>query len=230
MMATTVKKDQSQARVVPGALIVLVTIGIIALPWPLMSAGLCAVALVALSELLKIRRDMPAQKLGPTASITIETVLVITMPVVLVYVGNNSGRAALTLVIFGIFVSDVAAFYGGRKFGKTKLATSISPGKTYEGVLCGLIGGVAVSAIVWGFANLWPEAALPQPLGTTVLLMIALVLCGIVGDLNESYLKRRANIKDSGTFLQGHGGMLDRIDSLLTAGLLAALFVSAGWL
>lgn len=230
-MATTIKRDHSQDRVAPAILIVLVTTGIIALPWPLAFAGFAVAAMVAGKELKKL--GWPVGHNGFRWNkwcYNLEWLLLGIWPFLLTFIGYQSGRSALVLVIFAVFVSDVAAWWGGGKFGKHKMVPSISPGKSYEGVVCGLVAGALVSVIVWSVANIWPEAALPQPLGITVLLTALLVLCGIVGDLNESYLKRLADIKDSGTFLRGHGGMLDRIDSLLTASVLAALFVASGLL
>lgn len=233
-MTTSVKKDRSQARVVPGALIVLTTIGLIALPWPLTFVGLVTVAVIAATELNKLDREIYTRRFFLRSSIErcdlMEWSLLVVWPFVLTHVAYQSGRAALTLVIFAVFVSDVSAFYGGRRYGRTKLAPRISPGKSYEGVACGLVGGGLVATIVWWVANIWPQTQFPLGWGTTVLLTLVLVLAGIAGDLNESYLKRLANIKDSGTFLRGHGGMLDRIDSLLTASVLAAVFVAMGWL
>ena len=230
-MATTIKKDRSDDRVVSGACIALVAVGIIALPWPLAFVGLVTVASVAGSELSKL--GWPVGHNGfrwNKLCYNLEWTLLGLWPVLLTYIDYQSGRSALTLVVFGIFVSDVAAYYGGRQFGRHKLAVSISPGKSYEGVFCGLAGGLLVAAVVWNVANIWPEAAFPQPLGVTLVLMAAMVLCGVAGDLNESYLKRLANIKDSGTVLRGHGGMLDRLDSMFSAAILAALFAALGWL
>lgn len=109
-----------------------------------------------------------------------------------------------------VWVADIAAYFSGRAFGRHKLAPSISPGKTWEGAIG---GGFAV--LIFGFGILTSQGA-SQPGGA---LVVAAVLVGwtaisIIGDLYESLLKRQAGIKDSGNILPGHGGILDRIDSL----------------
>ena len=110
------------------------------------------------------------------------------------------------MVIMG---SDSGAYYVGRAFGKRKLAPNISPGKTWEGVLGGVLAGLlmAVLSHYWFFKEL--------PLKWTLPLGAVMVLLGIAGDLTESALKRGAGAKDAASILPGHGGMLDRLDSLL---------------
>ena len=110
-----------------------------------------------------------------------------------------------------VWANDTFAYYGGRRFGRRKLAPMISPGKTVEGAVCGLIGG-SVGAIlyVW-FFNM--AIGLPAAIG----IALAAGVAGILGDLAESILKRDAGVKDSGSLIPGHGGLLDRVDSLLFA-------------
>jgi phosphatidate cytidylyltransferase len=110
------------------------------------------------------------------------------------------------LVIMG---ADTGAYYVGRAFGKHKLAPKISPGKTWEGVGGGLAAALGLAAIAhfWFFKNLPLKWALPLAAVMTVL--------GIIGDLTESALKRSAGAKDAAKILPGHGGVLDRLDSLL---------------
>lgn len=113
-----------------------------------------------------------------------------------------------------IWIADISAYFTGKKFGRTKLAEQLSPGKTREGVL-GAIAGTFVFSIlgIW----LWHGQL---HLGTAiyfVILCVLSVLISIVGDLYESLLKRNAGKKDSGFLIPGHGGVLDRIDSLLAA-------------
>jgi phosphatidate cytidylyltransferase len=121
------------------------------------------------------------------------------------------GPALLLFVLVLIWVADSAAYFVGRRFGRRKLAPAISPGKTLEGGL-GALGG----ALLCGLTLAWWR---PQLGGALPLLLICLftTLVSIAGDLFESLAKRRAGVKDSGRLLPGHGGVLDRIDSLTAA-------------
>lgn len=140
----------------------------------------------------------------------------------------------LALYVLGIaWVADTGAYLVGRKFGRRRLAPSISPGKTVEGVLGGM-GAVGVYAIICGML----VSTLPDRLsgGSWPLFLaasLALGILSVLGDLYESALKRQASAKDSGTLLPGHGGVLDRIDSatavLPGAALLANSMVLGGW-
>lgn len=112
---------------------------------------------------------------------------------------------ALLLVWF----ADIGAFFCGRRFGRVRLAPEVSPGKTWEGVL----GGAVVSAVVAIAGGIWFGVSLYLFLP----LCLAVVAFSIVGDLTESLLKRFAGVKDSGTLFPGHGGVMDRIDSVTGA-------------
>jgi len=114
-----------------------------------------------------------------------------------------------------LWVSDTFAYFSGRVLGRHKLAPAISPGKTWEGVAGGMIA-VAVYAIVVN----WPLSGIIQTCG-----MLVMAAIGIIGDLFESMVKRRANVKDSGSLLPGHGGLLDRLDSQIAALPLALLLI-----
>jgi len=121
-----------------------------------------------------------------------------------------------------IWVADSGAYFGGRRFGKRKLAPAVSPGKSWEGVfsaliLTGLYALLAASLFGLG-GNQWPAF---------VVLSLVTVMFSILGDLAESMFKRHAGVKDSGTLLPGHGGVLDRIDSITSA---APVFVVGFWL
>jgi phosphatidate cytidylyltransferase len=130
--------------------------------------------------------------------------------------------AAMVLV----WVADIAAYFAGRAFGRRKLAPSISPGKTWEGVagaLAGVLVYVAVLIMIWERISETPGAADPYLWTLWIALAIVMTAISIVGDLFESAIKRRAGVKDSGVLLPGHGGLLDRIDALLPVLPLAAL-------
>lgn len=110
------------------------------------------------------------------------------------------------LLVWG---ADIGAYFAGHRFGRTRLAPHVSPGKTWEGVC----GGLALSAIVAVMGSAW----FALPLYIFVPLCLAAVGFSIVGDLTESLLKRFAGVKDSGTLFPGHGGVMDRIDSVTGA-------------
>jgi phosphatidate cytidylyltransferase len=134
-------------------------------------------------------------------------------------VGINFLLSVLALV----WMADVAAYFGGRALGRRKLAPSISPGKSWEGVWSGMVGVLALAALWIAiderfavdapslFTRLW------QHLGGVGMVLALLVLSGlsVVGDLVESLVKRAAGAKDSSRLLPGHGGVLDRVDALL---------------
>ncbi|MDO8291853.1 MAG: phosphatidate cytidylyltransferase [Gallionella sp.] len=119
-----------------------------------------------------------------------------------------------------VWMADIAAYFAGRRFGKNKLAPSISPGKTWEGVAGALIGVSVYVALVWSYSPYFSHReVLP------ILLLASWWWAGlaVVGDLFESAVKRQAGVKDSGALLPGHGGLLDRIDALTSTLPLAAM-------
>jgi phosphatidate cytidylyltransferase len=134
------------------------------------------------------------------------------------YEGIGTGFDLLIWVFLVVWSTDIGAYFAGRAIGGPKLAPSISPNKT----VAGLVGGVASAAVLAGFwANL---VKLP---GLLLWLSIPFAVAAQLGDLFESGLKRRAGVKDSGTWLPGHGGLLDRLDGLVPVAVLtAALMVT----
>ena len=122
---------------------------------------------------------------------------------------TEQGAWRLTLLLAIVMLSDTLAFFVGNAWGRRRLAPAISPGKSVEGALGGLVGGV-LGAFVVRHLGL-PDLALAH----AVALGAVVAAMGIAGDLSESLLKRWAGVKDSGTLFPGHGGMLDRLDSLL---------------
>lgn len=118
------------------------------------------------------------------------------------------GEALLWMTMFATWASDTFAYFGGRAFGKTKLLPKVSPKKTREGALCGFIGCVATVLLM---GCLWLDYSAVSML----LLGIGIGFFAPLGDLVESILKRSCDIKDSGNFFPGHGGVLDRCDSLI---------------
>jgi phosphatidate cytidylyltransferase len=118
------------------------------------------------------------------------------------------GPWRIVLLLAIVMAADTAAYFVGRALGRHKLAPAISPGKTMEGVVGGLAGGVLGALAVRG-------AGFPLPLAHAVVLGVLVTIAAVAGDLLESLLKRWAGVKDSGRLFPGHGGMLDRLDSLL---------------
>src|SRR6266699_1191670 len=107
------------------------------------------------------------------------------------------------------WISDKAAYFIGRRFGQRKLATSISPAKTWEGV-AGALAAVGLYALAWASLGGSPMKVAPAWI---LPVLLGLAIAGMIGDLFESLIKRQAGVKDSGTLLPGHGGILDRIDA-----------------
>ena len=121
------------------------------------------------------------------------------------------GRTAILVLLVVMVVSDSAQYYTGRTLGRRALAPAISPKKTVEGAVGGMVFGTAAMILVGRLAFT------ASPLGLLALLGATIVALGIVGDLFESLLKRSAGVKDSSALIPGHGGVLDRIDSWLFA-------------
>ncbi len=124
-----------------------------------------------------------------------------------------------------VWIADTAAYFSGRAFGRHKLAPSISPGKTWEGVYGALVAVAIYALVLWPALQRTSERpdASAGALAGWIIAAVALVALAVIGDLFESLLKRQAGVKDSGTLLPGHGGILDRIDALLAAMPAAAL-------
>ena len=129
----------------------------------------------------------------------------------IVSIRESAGPPALFLLMLTVIVSDTAQYYTGRLLGRRQLAPAISPKKTVEGAIGGLVLGSAAFAIL----GHWWLPIIPVPMRVAV--GLGIVAVGIAGDLFESMLKRSVGVKDSSTIIPGHGGVLDRIDALLFA-------------
>jgi phosphatidate cytidylyltransferase len=138
----------------------------------------------------------------------------------------SDNRLAILYIFFVVWVADIGAYFAGRAFGKAKLAPRVSPGKSWAGVW----GGLAAVALLAIAASLLAAAGPAE----MMLLIVATLVTGFVsvlGDLLESMLKRFRGIKDSSQLLPGHGGIMDRIDSLTAAIPVFALIITLlGWL
>ncbi len=135
--------------------------------------------------------------------------------------GLDDGRNWVFFTLFTTFAFDTTAFFVGRAIGKHHLAPRISPGKTWEGTIGGTIGAVIASLLF----------LLPTPLmlemhwGHAISLGLLVSIFGQLGDLTESYFKRKMGVKDSGSLIPGHGGVLDRMDSIVFAGAVVYYYI-----
>jgi phosphatidate cytidylyltransferase len=138
----------------------------------------------------------------------------------LLKVNSGNGEQLFLFLLVLVWAADIGAFFAGRRFGRVKLAPRVSPNKTWEGVLGGIVAGLIAAAA----GSVW----FGLPKGSFIALCVAVVLASIVGDLTESMFKRFAGLKDSGKVLPGHGGVLDRIDSVTAA--VPFYVLGLGWL
>jgi phosphatidate cytidylyltransferase len=204
----------ADVRVFPAAAIVC---------W-LVSGPLPATAFALLPLLLLALVALPVLFAGATAaqaSAAAFSLVYVGVPLgMLASIHASRGREATLLQIATVVVSDSMQYYTGRMFGRRPLAPAISPKKTIEGALGGIVFGALFMTIAGGYVfegvpRLW-----------LAMLGLVLVMLGIFGDLFESRLKRQADLKDSSTLIPGHGGVLDRIDALLFA--IPAFYLFAG--
>lgn len=184
----------------------------------------CAIFWIGVTPLWLIRRwsvprGLPAYLIGG--------VLLVSTWSAVVFLLNRGHALALgpTLLLACmalVWIADTAAYFTGRLFGRHKLAPSISPGKTWEGVAGGVFGVLLAGLSISGFVE--RHLHISATIMMACLVLIAAV--SVLGDLFESMFKRQAGVKDSGNLLPGHGGILDRIDSQLSALPVAALILS----
>ncbi|HEU5248571.1 MAG TPA: phosphatidate cytidylyltransferase [Thermoanaerobaculia bacterium] len=191
-------------------------------PVPRITVGLVGLlAFVFLASLAPLFAKVDVRAALGGASGTVFGVLSIALPATAMCVLRIVAPRAVLLLFILVWGCDSAAYYIGSRFGRHKLAPRVSPNKTWEGTIAGLIGGTLIGAAAgawWVFPELGPvRGALVGALATSA---------GQLGDLVKSLWKRGAGVKDSGTFLPGHGGFYDRIDSLLYAGPVLAVFLA----
>lgn len=130
----------------------------------------------------------------------------------LIHAGQPHGNRWLLLALCIVWAADSGAYFAGRRFGRNKLSPRISPNKTIEGLIGGVVAGMLLALVAAPFAG-----ASAKQLPYIAIVAIWTILFSVVGDLFESLLKRHVGVKDSGHLIPGHGGVLDRIDSVLAA-------------
>lgn len=135
--------------------------------------------------------------------------IAVTLSHMIAFTDIINGRLWLLLVLVIVWSNDTFAYFGGKLLGKNKLAPSISPGKTIEGAVVGLVGGMLATFVFDYYSDIF------LTLWDVVIFSLFVGVLSIVGDLVQSVLKRSSGVKDSGTIIPGHGGLLDRIDSLI---------------
>lgn len=217
---------------VRAAFVALLALGIAA-AWPLSGtrSGMLALLVVAglwwLLAVFWILRG--PQRVGAVLAAVAGIASLVPVAVALGRLRLEPGQGAWVLLfaLLVIMAADVGAYFAGHRFGRIKLAPSVSPGKTWEGVIGGLLFSLII-AIVGARLLGWPVAVVAP-------LAVGAAAFSVVGDLMESLMKRHSGLKDSGHLFPGHGGILDRFDSLtagiplLMLGLLQAGLVGEGW-
>lgn len=189
--------------------------GVSSIPWTFMAciAGFC----IFLPELIgKNEQAMSHVGLGFLSQMWIVIPLC-----VLFFLWIPQQPALVLAFLILIWMSDTAAYVFGSLLGKHKLAPNISPGKTWEGFLCSCVFTVGL-AIGLSYIPFFEQAGMP--LWGWIVFALIIQVFGLLGDLTESLFKRKAGVKDSGNIIPGHGGVLDRVDSILFATIPAYLF------
>ena len=135
----------------------------------------------------------------------------------LLYLREQENGLLLALwTLATVWVTDIGAYFAGRSIGGPKLAPTVSPNKTWAGLIGGVVAALVLGLLLWRFAGLPLQLAFASPI---------LAVIAQIGDLYESWLKRQAGVKDSGTILPGHGGVLDRLDGLVPVAPAAAALI-----
>ncbi|MFN3237047.1 MAG: phosphatidate cytidylyltransferase, partial [Pseudomonadales bacterium] len=170
------------------------------------------------------------ERWGNPAAIALIGILVLVPGFVALLVLKNTANPdfLILLLFFLIWGADIGAYFTGRAFGKAKLAPEVSPGKSWEG----FYGGLVIATLIGTAMFVWlGKPDLVSALGFIwILCLLLVIVVSVLGDLVMSMFKRHRGVKDSSNLLPGHGGVLDRIDSLLSAGpVFALLILLLGW-
>jgi phosphatidate cytidylyltransferase len=194
--------------------------------WPLVALALAAIA-VLLGETMRFRQSGTAVVDAALAIFALVYVGLLTSfwPLLRLYRDNGWGMLALLSLLVIVKVADTGAFAAGKNLGRNKMTPLLSPGKTWEGFVGGLVSACLASWCMFHYAGpaIVGSAYVEPPLSAAMIYGLLLALAGMVGDLAESLLKRDMERKDSSTWLPGLGGVLDIIDAVLVAGPVAWL-------
>jgi phosphatidate cytidylyltransferase len=179
---------------------------------------------ITIALLIVCAFSSPLNRVLPDAASSVFGVLYIglTLTTLPLLSQQENGPSLLVFLLFVVWAGDIAALYIGRTWGRKKLAPQISPGKSWEGSIASMAGSLIVTGLLLWLATMLQEHAVdslsyPGSIFHWLVLAAILNVAAQIGDLVESALKRGAGVKDSGSLLPGHGGMLDRIDALLIA-------------
>jgi phosphatidate cytidylyltransferase len=179
---------------------------------------------IALALLIVCAFRSPLPRVLPDTAYSVFGVLYVglTLTTIPLLSQQENGSSLLVFLFLAVWMGDIAALYIGRKWGRRKLAPAISPGKSWEGSIASIAGSLIVTGLLLWLATVLQAHGVatlsyPGPVFRWLVLAAVLNAAAQVGDLVESAIKRGAGVKDSGTLLPGHGGVLDRIDALLVA-------------
>ncbi|MDR3750139.1 MAG: phosphatidate cytidylyltransferase [Terracidiphilus sp.] len=210
----------SPRTAVLAALLVLFAVN---LEWPDRTMAIFGILCLALLVYCTFLRPVAQVMTDASASIFCLVYIGLTLIALPTLREQSNGPSLVAFLFCVVWAGDIAALYVGRAWGRHKLAPRLSPNKSWEGALGSVAGSLLVTGGLLGLAHLlaaqWDSARLSYPEDIWYWLVLAVVvnIAAQVGDLAESALKRSAGVKDSGTLLPGHGGVLDRIDALLLA-------------
>jgi len=206
-----------------GATVVAVAAPVV---WPDVSGHVLLAMIIGVtiaSALFVLATTRPGPGVLPAMAALLMASVYVGLPLgVLVIIRAETGAAAIAWLIAVIATSDTAQYYAGTTFGRRKLAPVVSPGKTIEGAIGGLVAAPLAGAALAGFVG--NGATFTSAIAAAGLALI-LAMFGVTGDLFESLLKRSAGAKDSSALIPGHGGVLDRIDAYLFAAPVMYLFL-----
>ena len=202
-------------RLYSGIVIAILSIFIVVMGGILYIASMFAISCFMIYELVKMLKNIEEKDNKTFVSLRkFGVIYIICFCISMVLIRENQQGLKITIWMFlTIWSLDSFAYFFGKKFGKIKLAPVISPKKTYEGAILGSAGALLVSIIIYRFSH--TNSSSSFSLESFVIFSIITIILAQLGDLSESYIKRKCEVKDSGTIIPGHGGFFDRFDSFL---------------